>query len=456
MKIRLLLLVCLLLGACSSVRSQPAEEARHETVNYDSMQAGPQALYAWPGRRVVLLTPGANLDELDMKRIVEALDKAWEFLAESTGREPLRDKRSTWRGLVIVAVVPSACGETCGNEAHAGIEMRADVWEAFYQGVHLKQEFGDIIFFQMGRCFWFYHEQTIGADSMAIGFAIWARFASMEAAGVAGAPFRGHPFGEFRRAVESLADLYDADPSLNFSNTILEGKAPANALDLNANDLFASLVMRLLKSGDKEFRRQFWRELGNRPRANTREEGSDNLFLASSMAWGDSQTFVFEKWRWPVSEGARQEAEDVFTLQPLGGDGLRGQYFGGEFAEPLLERVDRQLNFEWADGPPFEKGPVDNFSARWSGELMAREAGVYTLALNVDDGARLWVDGRLVVDQWQDHIGEDSAEVRLPAMRRVAIKVEYREAGGSARLKLLWSSARLHRQIVPQDNLFSE
>lgn len=432
------------------------EEARHEIANYQSTQAGYQALYAWPGRRVVLLTSSGTLDESVMKRIVEAFDKSWEFLAEATGREPLRDGRNTWRGLAIIAVVPQTCAETCGSAGHAGLEMRADAWEAFYVGVRDRDEFVDTIFYQMGIAFWFYHEQTIGADAIEVGFGIWARFATMEAAGVKGAPFRNRPFAEFRREVESLIDLYYADASLNFGNTILENRAPANAMGLGATDLFASFVFRLNKSGDKEFRRQLWREMADRPRARTREESADNLFLAVSAASGGSQADLFEKWRWPISEGAKQEAEAMFTGEELGGDGLRGEYFSGDFAEPLLQRVDSRLNFEWSDGPPFEKGPVDNFSVRWSGEIMARQAGLYTLSVNVDDGARLWIDGRLVVDQWQDHVGEDSAEVRLPALRRVAIRVEYREAAQGARLKLLWSGPGVHRQIVPQDNLFSE
>lgn len=455
MRIRLLLL-CLLLNVCSPARSQPADEARHETVNYDSMQAGPQALYAWPGRHVVVLTSNGQLDEPVMKSIVEAFDKAWEFLADATGREPLRDKRTTWRELAIVAVVPSACNETCGRDAHAGIEIRADVWEEFYLGVRDKKVFGDNVFFQMGLCFWFYHEQAIDVDAMKFGFGVWARFAAMEAAGVVGGPFKGHPFEEFRRAVEAMGDLYLADANLSFSNTIGADRGPANAMGLGAADLFASFVMRLLKSGDREFRRQLWREMALRPRNNSREEAVDNLFLAASAAWGESQAALFDQWRWPISAGARAEAEAMFTRAPLGGDGLRGEYFSGDFGELLLGRVDSQVNFEWGDGPAFDKGLVDNFSVRWSGHLMAREAGLYTLGLNVDDGARLWIDGQLVIDQWQEHVGEDLAQVRLPAMRRVAIKVEYREIAQDARLKLLWSSPSLHRQIVPADNLFSQ
>ena len=453
---KIFLLLCLLLGVCSSARSQPAEEARHEVANYNSMQARYHALYAWPGRRVVVLTSSGTLDETVMKRIVEAFDKSWEFLADVTGREPLRDGRNTWRGLATIAVVPETCGETCAQAGRAGLEMRADAWEAFYLGVRDKSEFVDTIFFQMGIAFWFYNEQTIGVEAIKIGFGIWARFATMEAAGIKGAPFRNRPFDEFRREVESLIDLYYADASLNFGNTILEGRAPANAMGLGATDLFASFVFRLNKSGDKEFRRQLWREMALRPKARSREESADNLLLAASAASGQSQAELFEKWRWPVSPGAKQESEAMFMREELGGTGLRGEYFRGEFAESLLKRVDSQLNFEWSDGPPFEKGPVDSFSVRWSGEIMARQGGLYTMSVDVDDGARLWVDGRLVVDQWQDHVGEDSGQVMLPAMRRVAIRVEYREAAVGARLKLLWSGPKVHRQIVPQDNLFSE
>lgn len=89
---------------------------------------------------------------------------------------------------------------------------------------------------------------------------------------------------------------------------------------------------------------------------------------------------------------------------------------------PALVRNDRDISFNWGEKAPASGLPADNFSVRWTRDVYF-PAGPYRFTVRVDDGARLWVDGNLVIDQWRDssttsysvdvNLSEGSHPVRL-------------------------------------------
>lgn len=85
-----------------------------------------------------------------------------------------------------------------------------------------------------------------------------------------------------------------------------------------------------------------------------------------------------------------------------GGNGLAASYFSDpELGTDVLDRVDSTVNFDWKQGSPDPLVPADGFSARWSGQVQAQTSGAYTFSVTADDGVRLYVNGQLVIDQWQ-------------------------------------------------------
>lgn len=80
----------------------------------------------------------------------------------------------------------------------------------------------------------------------------------------------------------------------------------------------------------------------------------------------------------------------------------KGEYFNNPNLNgtPILVRNDAAVRFGWGPGSPGIGVPADNFSARWTRNLHL-SAGNYRFRLLVDDGARLWIDGQLVMDQWR-------------------------------------------------------
>jgi hypothetical protein len=102
---------------------------------------------------------------------------------------------------------------------------------------------------------------------------------------------------------------------------------------------------------------------------------------------------------------------------------------------PILVREDPEINFDWGVGSPDERIPVDGFSARWTGKTWV-SGGLYVYYLTVDDGARVWLDGQLVLDAWPAIIGQTySTQLQLEEGVHT-FQVEYFEALSDARIRL--------------------
>ena len=125
-----------------------------------------------------------------------------------------------------------------------------------------------------------------------------------------------------------------------------------------------------------------------------------------------------------------------------GKPGLRGEYFKGmELKAPaFVTRVDKDVNFEFAEPAPGMA--AQNFSVRWTGFLKPQEGGVYNVGMTGDDGYRVWLDGKLLVEDWGPHgPSTKTARMTLEKGRRYALKIEYFQGGGGAVARLVWSRA---------------
>lgn len=119
--------------------------------------------------------------------------------------------------------------------------------------------------------------------------------------------------------------------------------------------------------------------------------------------------------------------------------GLQGEYFEGtDFNKKVNARVDSVIDFNWSGGPP-ARCPIDNYSVRWTGELLADETGECEIGILTDDGARLWLDDELLIDVWkQQAMTFYSKTIKLKTDTKYNIKLEYFQAGGGAVIKLVW------------------
>jgi ferric-dicitrate binding protein FerR (iron transport regulator) len=144
------------------------------------------------------------------------------------------------------------------------------------------------------------------------------------------------------------------------------------------------------------------------------------------------------------------------AAHPLHGTGLRGEYYDApDLTRPKLARLDPAVDFDWGVGSPDPSIQADGFSVRWSGRVLPRYGETYTFSTVTDDGARLWVNGRLLIDQFhQQTKTRHDASIDLVAWEPVDLRMEYVDSVGPASAKLLWSSASTPERVIPQESLF--
>lgn len=122
------------------------------------------------------------------------------------------------------------------------------------------------------------------------------------------------------------------------------------------------------------------------------------------------------------------------------GTGLTAQYFAGSAmaGNAVVQRTEA-VDFDWTGRRPDPAVPAGPFSARWTGWIEAVSSGPTTLRTVSDDGVRVWIDDRLVIDNWTGHAATNNdAAVSMVAGRRYRITMEYFDGGWSATARLLW------------------
>lgn len=129
-------------------------------------------------------------------------------------------------------------------------------------------------------------------------------------------------------------------------------------------------------------------------------------------------------------------------LYPLAaGTGLAGTYFGNVRLQgvPVLTRTEA-VSFAWSGAPDGVAVPADGFSVRWSGLVESPVSGPYRLQTLSDDGVRVWVDGQLVINNWNRHVPlyDTTRVLNWSAGQRHTIVMEYQEVGGPGTAQLLW------------------
>lgn len=138
------------------------------------------------------------------------------------------------------------------------------------------------------------------------------------------------------------------------------------------------------------------------------------------------------------------------------GQGLVGQYFRNPYLSGSFEaRIDPDVDFDFGLESPFPgQVPEDLFSARWTGSIFAPVSGIYTFALLHDDGARLWVNGQRVVDDWQSGAPNlDSGQLELTGGRWYHLRLEYVEDYAGGLVQLQWQPPGGATEVVPESSL---
>ena len=141
-----------------------------------------------------------------------------------------------------------------------------------------------------------------------------------------------------------------------------------------------------------------------------------------------------------------------FVVAPAGGQpGIRVEYFGNNELEgkPLLSRVEKHVNV----GSPGFVFPDHTLSDRWTGYYVPTHPGSYDIFVEStgEDGGffRLYVDGRLVLDNWKQNRAIMNATSLQLEVKPHKVVLEHHGRNE-------WLDTRLRLGVVPHDSVVEQ
>lgn len=154
---------------------------------------------------------------------------------------------------------------------------------------------------------------------------------------------------------------------------------------------------------------------------------------------------------------AAQEATANSTPPSISRNGLTGEYYNNTelSGKAIVTRKDSKIDFNWKSESPAAGIDSNSFSIRWQGKIKPVYSDQYTFSVSSDDGVRVWIGEKLIIDHWKDQ----SASIRkgsiiLTAGKLYDIKIEYYENRGDASIRLMWESPRQKQRVIPNNALF--
>lgn len=156
-------------------------------------------------------------------------------------------------------------------------------------------------------------------------------------------------------------------------------------------------------------------------------------FTSDSRNWGRSNAATTSNGNMVVAwygDPPRNPGERVWTAQYFNNETLSGS--------PVLTREEQTINVDWGTGSPGPGVNSDYFSVRWDGTIDV-DAGSYQFWMGSDDGSRLWIDGQIVMDRW-DECCEYWYTTASLAQGAHHIRMEIHEHDGAAWAYLAWQA----------------
>ncbi|WP_299431769.1 GH92 family glycosyl hydrolase [uncultured Maribacter sp.] len=175
------------------------------------------------------------------------------------------------------------------------------------------------------------------------------------------------------------------------------------------------------------------------PKKNEIEGYTDNTGRTGNMGYTGREfaSYFVAKFSKPFDSFTIVPKPDITKTSLLFPEGFTGEFYNNLnlSGKPSVTRNDAIIDFEWS-GSPFAGIKPDLFSAKYIGELVTKQSGIHKFYVTSDDGVRLFIDEKLVIDSWYNRgATTDTYSISLEATKTYSIKIEYFDSGGGATLK---------------------
>ncbi len=136
--------------------------------------------------------------------------------------------------------------------------------------------------------------------------------------------------------------------------------------------------------------------------------------------------------------GTIQEMGPAENVTPK--TGLQATYYTGPTLKGnFVSRIDPNINFTWNDSTAPVGGIGTNFSARWTGKLVAPATGSYTINMSANDTATMWLDGKPFLDTRGLSPGSGkTGQILLEAGKEYPFEFDLYDISGPAVAYLSW------------------
>jgi len=158
-------------------------------------------------------------------------------------------------------------------------------------------------------------------------------------------------------------------------------------------------------------------------------------------------------WRIDESDGRQTYRGNVWSFTATsGGGGLKAEYFNNAnlSGDPVLTRLDQQVDFAFAGASPGLPVPATGWSARWTADLNILIEDDYTFSVMSEGGTRLWIDGERVINRWVSWVPTEYACL-FPLHLETGVhtlRLEYYHYSNGEQ-HLYWTSPQIAKQIIP-------
>jgi len=265
-------------------------------------------LRPYVGRNVaLLLDPARSPERIVTDRVVSAIDRAWDWYRDFFGRTPVTNR--THAGKSTIAEVEPNCGAGCGLIASTGIQLSSATMSRLLMEA-TQDRYNQAIFYELGRNFFFFADPLRAMAPFAnggvfvTGFAHVHRFYSMDAAGVTGAPWDDNlDFDAFRYFIlVELLDLYLADKTLTWENTLSVDKVPKNPYYwISGAHLAAAFFHRIRRDHGLAGYRRFWQLMATAPKASTARDSAARFVQVARAATGEDYRSLLRDMSLPLN-----------------------------------------------------------------------------------------------------------------------------------------------------------
>jgi hypothetical protein len=188
-----------------------------------------------------------------------------------------------------------------------------------------------------------------------------------------------------------------------------------------------------------------------------------NCFSVNVLKGPDSATYIYHNdesfhsgiHRWKVNGLSTISEQQVPVTLAMTNHGLLGRYFDGSDLNnlnPKTSRIDSMVHFDYTQT---NLSDPQNFTVVWTGYVSPLYSQNYTFFTRTDEGVRLWIDGKLVIDQRNATTAAEysTAVIALTAGTKYPVRMEFYQHSGTSSAALLYSSTSQAKIEIPTAQL---